>query len=56
MLRVRLQTVVQQGVETAEVELGMLVKQAQAKLDGFKSRALRSQSPIQRHLYTTEWH
>ena len=29
--------------------------QQQARLDGFKSRALRAEAPTQRHLYTTFW-
>ena len=31
------------------------VQQPCSQLDGFKSRALRSEAPAQRHLYLTEW-
>ena len=37
------------------MRLGGLDGQPQAQLDGLKSRALRSEAPAQRHLYTTEW-
>ena len=38
------------------MHLGALVGQAQAQLEGFKSRALRAHAPMtQRHLYMTEW-
>ena len=40
------------------MRLGALATQAQAQLDGFKSRGLRAATtaPAQRHLYVTEWH
>ena len=37
-----------------QVQLGG-VGQAQARLDGFKSRTLKAEAPTQRHLYVTEW-
>ena len=37
------------------VRLGAFGVRSQARLDGFKSRALRAEAPPQRHLYTTEW-
>ena len=37
------------------MRLGGVGEQPQAQLDGFKSRALRSEAPAQRHCYTTEW-
>ena len=44
--------------ETMSVCLGAGSCEAQAQLDGFKSRALRSAAPLltQRHMYMTEWH
>ena len=50
-----LQGVARQGAEAVAVRLGSLLGQAQAQLDGFKTRALRVAAPTQRHLYTTEW-
>ena len=45
-----------QGAEAVAVRLGSLLgQQAQAQLDGFKSRALRVAAPTQRHLYITKW-
>ena len=35
--------------------LGAAAGQAQARLDGFKSRALRTEAPAQRHVYASEW-
>ena len=37
------------------MRLGALLGQLQARLDGFKSRALRTKAPVQRHIYLTEW-
>ena len=48
-----LQGVERQGVEAVSVRLGGVVEPPQAQLDGFKSRALRSDAPTMRHLYTT---
>jgi hypothetical protein len=42
-------------VDAVSVRLGADAKPARAQLDGFKSRALRSGAPAQRHLYVTEW-
>ena len=50
-----LQAAARQGLEAVSVRLGALSRQAQAQLDGFKSRALREETPTQRHLYATEW-
>ena len=37
------------------MRLGGLSGQSRVQLNGFKSRALRSNAPAQRHLYLTEW-
>ena len=37
------------------MRLGSLLGRPQAQLDGFKSRALRSEVSTPRHLYRTEW-
>ena len=37
------------------MRLGSLLGQPQAQLNGFKSRALRSEVSTPRHLYRTEW-
>ena len=44
-----------QGADAVAVRLGSLFGQPQAQLDGFKSRALRSEASTARHLYLTEW-
>ena len=44
-----------QGAEAVAVRLGSLLGQAQAQLDGFKSRTLRAAAPAQRDLYASEW-
>ena len=44
-----------QGADAVAVRLGSLFGQPQAHLDGFKSRALRSEASTARHLYLTEW-
>ena len=44
-----------QGPEAIAVRLGPSAGQSEAQLDGFKSRALRAEAPMQRHLYTAEW-
>eukprot|EP00966_Prymnesium_polylepis_P091958 2128783-Prymnesium_polylepis.2 len=50
------QRAAQQGGEALSVWLGVLGGEAQAQLDGFKSRALRGVvHQAQRHLYATEW-
>ena len=50
------QAVARQGAEADGVRLGgLLTAQPQAQLDGFKSRALRSEAGAQRHLYVTQW-
>ena len=50
-----LQGVARQGADAVAVRLGSLFGQPQAQLDGFKSRALRSEASTARHLYLTEW-
>ena len=53
-----LQAVARQGSEAVSVRLEALVEQSQAQLDGFKSRALRSEglpAPRHLHLYLTAW-
>ena len=50
-----LQGVARQGAEAVAVRLGSLLGRPQAQLDGFKSRALRSEVSTPRHLYRTEW-
>ena len=45
-----------QGVDAVAVQLGNPLRQVQAQLDGFKSRALRLEGSTPRHLYLTEWH
>ena len=52
---VLLQAVARQGAEAVAVRLGSLPGQSQAQLGGFKSRALRAEAPMHRHLYATEW-
>ena len=37
------------------MHLGSLAGPAQTQLGGFKMRAVRSEAPTQRHLYTTDW-
>ena len=44
-----------QGASAVAVRLGSLLGRAQAQLDGFKSRALRSEVSTPRHLYRTGW-
>ena len=44
-----------QSKEAFSVCLGVLDGQCQAQLNGFKSRALRTTPPSQRHMYLTEW-
>ena len=49
------QAVARQGAAAVSVRLGGVDGQSRVQLDGFKSRALRSEAPAQRHLYATEW-
>ena len=50
-----LQGVARQSAEAVSVRLGGADGQPQAQLDDFKSRALRTSPPAQRHLYVTAW-
>ena len=51
------QGVAQQGGGAVSVVLGTRAGEAQAQLEGFKSRALRGEVPLraQRQVYTAEW-
>ena len=56
-VRVPLQGVAQQDGGAVSVVLGTRAGEAQAQLEGFKSRALRGEVPLraQRQVYTAEW-
>ena len=43
------------SADAVSLRLGSVAGPAQAQLDGFKSRALRTATPTQRHLYVTAW-
>ena len=49
------QAVARHVSEAVSVRLGPVFGPSQAQLDDFKSRALRAETPSQRHLYATEW-
>ena len=50
-----LQAVARVEHDAISVRLGVPSERSQAQLDGFKSRALLAEAPIQRHLYATAW-
>ena len=49
------QSVTRESVESSSVSLGALVGWSQSQLGGFRMRAVRAETPSQRHMYSTSW-